>query len=151
VQYTSTVTMRMSSNTTANVFEIDLYIIKQVTRGSRKHWPGSLWEIALSQSMTWHCQQAVQHVFHVLCELSVTMVTSQQLFHATWQWQPASCMTHDNDPTSSTECVRHLLSKYVFHTKLLSGVFRGGPLGDAPPPLAWTQKFFEHIEPKNFF
>ena len=30
-----------------------------------------------------------------------------------------------------------------------SGVFRGGALGDAPPPLAWTQKFFEHIEPKK--
>ena len=27
--------------------------------------------------------------------------------------------------------------------------YLGGALGDAPPPLAWTQNFFEHIEPKK--
>jgi len=49
-------------------------------------------------------------------------------------------------------CIKPLTKSIIGYGTYLSGLqsvaYLGGPLGDAPP-LAWTQNFFEHIEPKK--
>ena len=72
--------------------------------------------------------------------------------------QPAGCILVSYRE-ATFQCIRQILRmcpKQWFQPAghvldVVAVAYLGQATGRCPPPLAWTQKFFEHIEPKFFF